>query len=277
LVSVTWAAVPCRADGPEAPVWTDGDFWKYEGSIQAEGMTIDITMKLEVSGTEQISVKGTVYECYHMDGTASMKVQGMTLSLEMDMWARVSDIASVRVRTSVLGQTTSISYHPPVSYPWPLQVGDEWNGTTTIITQSSQIGDSEETVDYTAEVERLTSITVPAGTYETYEVRLTMQGTDSRNYYAPEVGYDIRVRSSELFGSDSPIELVDFKFGSTTPGGAGALDLIWYILIIVIVIVVAVAILTWRMRRKATAWPMEMPPQQPPEQPPQEPPPPPDW
>lgn len=279
LVSVTWASAPCRAEGPEAPVWTNGDFWEYEGSVQAEGVEIDLTMKLEVGGTEQISVNGSIYESYRLDATVDVKMQGITLSVSMKMWTRVSDLASVRTRTTVLGETITISYDPPVPYQWPLEVGAEWSGTTTIITESSQLGDSEETVDYTAEVERTTSITVPAGTFETYEIRTTIGGADSYNYYAPHVGHDVRVQSSELFGTDTPIDLVDFKFGSTTPSGAeGALDLIWYILIIiVVVVVVAVAILAWRMRRKPTAWPIETPPQQPPEQPPQEPPPPPDW
>lgn len=280
LISVTWAAAPSRAEGPEAPVWTNGDFWEYEGSLQAEGIWVDLNMRMEVAGIEQISVKGSIYECYLLDVDVEMDMQGMTVAMTMKMWARVSDIASVRTRTTVLGETTTISYDPPVPYEWPLEVGAEWSGTTTMITESSQLGNSEETVDYTAEVERKRSITVPAGTFETYEIKVAMTGIgDSRNFYAPGVGNDIRTQSSQLLGTDAPIDLVDFKFGSTTPGGPeGALDLIWPILIIVvIVVVVAVAILAWRMRRKPAAWPIEMPPQQPAQQPPQVPPPPPGW
>lgn len=277
MVSLTWMGVPARAEGPDVPVWTSGDFWEYEGTVQSEGTWVDLTMRMEVIGDEQVSIRGTTYDCYRLDSTVGMTAQGISFTITSKSWSRKSDLATVRAESTVLGETTTISYSPPMRTEWPLEVGLQWNGSSTTITNPPSGGETEETLNYSAEVESKTSITVPAGTFEAYEIRVTMTGTgDSHAYYAPQVGNEIRIRSSEAFGSIHPIDLVDYRFQSAseddTDAFAGLVDNLWILILIIIVVVVVVAVLAMRKRRRP-ALPVEMPPQQPP----QEPPPPPGW
>lgn len=269
IVCISLALVSVPACGQaEAPVWTTGDFWEYGATVRHGGIWVDFTMKVEVIGDDQISVGGTTYDCYSMVTTLEMSAQGSTVTVATKHWARKSDLADVRMEGTIEGGEIAMTYSPPLAVVWPLDVGHTWSGSSTVTTESSIGGETTETWEYSAEVKSLTSITVPAGTFETYEFHTTIVGIAYAELnFAPDVGHHARIRNAQVLGFDEPIELVDYRFQAGPEiTDAWGVEVLWFAFIFAAIIIVVIVILCLYIQWKSIRS-IEMPFPRPPEPP----------
>ncbi len=190
---------------------------------------------------------------------------GFTISTQGTAWFRRSDIAPVRIETEFFGSATTQSWDPPVRIEWPLEVGNSWSGTATVITESD-LGTFEDTESYSMEVEMTARVEVPAGTFDTYVLKDTGSAEPSRTYYAARAGNYAKMEGAEaLLGPGADFDLEDYKFqnapGGLLPNVTGisviGIDILWLILVIIFILVVMALIL---MRRRRPPLPTMAPP-----------------
>jgi hypothetical protein len=91
------------------------------------------------------------------------------------------------------------SFHPPLSYDWPLAVGKSWTVVSEMTTYQPS-GVRSLTVNY--KVEALEDVTVPAGTFKAFKVVSTNSfGETEQVWTVPSIGLSsarvIRERSSQ--------------------------------------------------------------------------------
>src|SRR2546425_12548224 len=83
----------------DKPTWAAGDFWVYSFVSGSGGVTLNGTLRLDVTGTETVTLNQTDYPCYH--GAAELKIPfGARLSYEVtpDIWFSTATLAIDEIR-----------------------------------------------------------------------------------------------------------------------------------------------------------------------------------
>jgi hypothetical protein len=123
---------------------------------------------------------------YRLEGTVDSSAAGASTTASSTSWTRVSDQASMETQATAhlsyggysSDSTTTTVYDPPcASLHWPLAVGAAWTATCTATTTSSSGGGSHTattTTNYT--VEGKESVTVKAGTFDAFRLRVESGG-----------------------------------------------------------------------------------------------------
>ena len=88
------------------------------------------------------------------------------------------------------GDTPLITWDPPLTWDWPLEVGKTWTRE-----QRATIPAAKRTVSYTLtqKVEAYGNVTVPAGTFKAFQVStVTSQGDENLVWYSPRHGIFVK-------------------------------------------------------------------------------------
>jgi len=168
---------PLALQPSAAPVWKVGDEWSFQyESSTAKGTFVDVVNREE-------TVDGI--ECY------------VVRSARQEYYYRKSDLAYYLQKQS---GTIIYRYMPLHSFwAWPMIVGKQWHESTTRERPSTR---ETEQFRLVMRIETAETITVPAGTFETFKiVRLNDRSgeLDGEFWYAPAVRYNVRVRLRDNF------------------------------------------------------------------------------
>lgn len=268
----------------DRPTWSAGNYWMYNITGSGVGAVTGI-FRMDVKGTETVTLNGTGYPCYHL--TADLKIPfggGITFEVFPDIWFSVDTLAIVKISVVIppIGTLTTqttvvIAGSPPETIQWPLTAGATWGPTNTIVwtssTNATRTTWSRATLSTTFQVQSDATITVPAGTFATTPLKETSaNGTYTMNFWSAQVGNWARVGSYNRTGRNTQnFNLTSYSYS----GGGGFFGSIllglpvWIWLILLIVILVAIVGFFAVRRRKPPAMvPQAMPPQMPPQQPP---------
>jgi hypothetical protein len=174
----------------EVPVWKPGFEWEYRQESPRGRGTFKWTM------TREETVDGT--PCY------------VVWSGPLELYWRVSDLASVLSKRLAQVETR---YAPPrLNLAWPLAVGRSWE---QLLVQERPLERKSSNLLRTWQVERMESVTVPAGTFRAWKVVSRDKWANSvvwEYWYAPDVRNLVRSRETPSYGGETR-ELIRFKLG----------------------------------------------------------------
>src|SRR5256885_8967574 len=175
LLVAAFAIVPGTARANmNKPTWAAGDFWAYSFVSGSAGLTLNGTLRLDVTGTESVTLNQTDYPSYHV--AADLKIPlgaGLSYEVTPDIWFSTATLAIVKIRAVVAPianlttQTTvALAGAPPQTLHWPLTAGVTWTDSTvawTPSTNATRTTWSHATVPTSFEVQSDATITGPAG------------------------------------------------------------------------------------------------------------------
>src|SRR5438477_302636 len=216
IAALAFTATPARA-ATNRPASASGDFWVYAYSSALTGTSISGTLRMDVTGTESVSVNGSSYSTYHVAATLTIPFGSLTFNLPATIWYSTDTLAIVKIVAAVnlafgtvsANSHVSISGNPPQIIQWPLTAGASWDSSTTVWDVTTN---STGAVRYTQmplathfEVQTDASITVPAGTFTTSPLKETAAGSTSFviNYWSPQAGNSVRTESHNSSGQSA--------------------------------------------------------------------------
>jgi len=167
--------VSCGSNGQTPsgalPTWKVGDTWTMNGSFHNGEITIVDTVTGEqvfngidcytVTTQENVTSMGDIF-------TGTETVDKTTLE---DIGSEVSSSSSMIDETPYT-TTFNMSYNYSVK-PYPLSVGKTWVTTVNTTITELKMGQNQTTIEtdsYTRKVEKVESITVPAGTFQCFKI-----------------------------------------------------------------------------------------------------------
>lgn len=284
LLVAAFAIMPGTAKANmDRPTWAAGNFWVYSFVSGSGGLTINGTLRLDVSGTETVTLNGTDYPSYHV--AADLKIPfgaGFSYELTPDIWFSTDTLAIVKIRAVVAPianlttQTTVvIAGSPPQTIHWPLTAGATWTDSTVVWTSSTNATATtwaQAALSTRFEVQSDASISVPAGTFTTTPIKEsnTANLSYTMNYWSAQVGNWVRVGDYDSTGRNTDnFNLTSYSYS----GGSFFTSIlfglpVWIWLVLLVVIIVAIIGVFAVRRRKP---PMRAMPPPPPQMPPQEP------
>jgi hypothetical protein len=283
VVALSFLAQPAKAS-TSRPTWSVGDYWVYSYKASALGTTYTGTLRLDVVGTESVTLNGTAYSSYHVKAGIVYDYGSISINIHGDLWYSVDSLAIAKIALT-LNLTGSVDItiwgNPPQSIHWPLNSGDSWTSATDLTTKEvfsngttvSHYGKLSTTFSVLAD----TSITVPAGTFTTTPVKETMTGSTAYNinYWSPQAGNSVRTEGHNATGGPGGgynLTSYNYQGGNFfTSVFVGLPVWIWLVILLLVVVAVVGVVVVRRRRPRAGAPPPGwVPPQQPP--PPESPP-----
>jgi len=183
LISVLVSVVGCDSSGdtptasptPEEtlagalPILKIGDTWIQTGLLEG----IEYTFTVEVVGEDIVDGK----DCYVIEA----KIEPLLLGIISNRTTEQDKVTLDNVRLKLSGEIQGETYVTAITFayeysepPFPYEVGKSWqvtaivNATETMRGHTEQIDEWEET--YTYEIEKMETITVPAGTFECFKI-----------------------------------------------------------------------------------------------------------
>jgi len=281
LGSFSLIAKPIAAQGG-TPDWSVKDFWDYSGTFEINSQQYTAILHIEVKEKAKLTVGGNSYDTNHCTMSLTASFGGSSFTMTSDIYMRTSDMADIKMESTIMTTTTTVTYDPPLeTFKFPLSNGQTWTSTSEQTTKTGG-NTSTDSITNVYTVTGPSSITVPAGTFKAFTVTSHEQGSSSNSVvdYSDTVGSMIRIGGDFMgFNSSEPFALKSYSYqkpGNTTM-------LIVGIIILVVVIAVIAVLLVWRSKRKAQKQPPMQPHGQPiygqqpqyPQPPPYQPPPPP--
>ncbi len=282
LLVAAFALVPGTAKANmNKPSWAAGDYWVYAVSAGSLA-TSNTTLRMDVTGTESVTVNGTAYSTYHVAATISFKFIGTT-TFPADIWfstdslaiVKIKVVATVNLGNITAGGTFEVAGNPPQTIMWPLTAGATWSSstlvwtTTTNSTGAKTYAKASLTTDFSVQSDA--TITVPKGTFSTTPLKETSSnGSYSINYWSADVGNWARVGNYDSSGRDQGdfnLTAYNYQGGSFFTSIVFGLPVWIWLVLLVVILVAIVGLFAVRRRRPPTR---AMPPSPPP-MPPQEP------
>lgn len=97
------------------------------------------------------------------------------------------------------GEVPVVTFDPPTSWHWPLEVGKSWTSRyNMVIHQSNQVVPVEAKVT----VEAHEDVSMPGGTFKTFRVRtVDNQGNDNLNWFSPDLGVFVKQKLTRTAAS----------------------------------------------------------------------------
>jgi hypothetical protein len=92
--------------------------------------------------------------------------------------------------SQVRGDTPVLTWDPPLSWDWPLEVGKTWTRKHTVTIHATK-----QTLPYEAKgkVEAYEDVTVPAGTFKVFRVSYSdTLGNENMNWFSPDLGIYVK-------------------------------------------------------------------------------------
>jgi hypothetical protein len=161
-------AVSCAGQAPSGtlPVWKVGDSW----TMRTMAYGVETTSFQTVTGEQVFNG----IDCYIAEQTSTTSGVTYTTTLAVDestLQAIGAEISS-SINGTVSTATVNMSYDYSVE-PYPLSVGKTWAATINTTATGSltwQIQTTTETEMYNYKVEKVESVTVPAGKFRCFKI-----------------------------------------------------------------------------------------------------------
>lgn len=276
IAAFAFTAAPARA-AMSRPAWAAGDFWVYDFSSGLSNVSTNGTLRMDVTGTESVSVNGSSYSTYHVAATLTFKFGSFTFTQPADIWYSQDTLAIVRIAATIdlsigsliLKSRVSIAGNPPQTIQWPLTAGVRWDSSTTVWTATTN---STGVTRYMSallsthfEVQSDATITVPAGIFTTSPLKQTTSGSTSFvvNYWSPQAGNSVRTESHNSTGqSAGGYNLTSYRYqgGSFFTTVFVGLPVWIWLIVILLVLAAVVSIVVVRRRRPRMGAPPAQPP-----------------
>ena len=259
-------AAPTRAS-TALPKWNAGDYWSYDLTANAAPFgSSSGSWRMDVVGTESLTIGGSMFNAYHVKDNVSMTVtygsSTATITVKGDSWYRTSDLAEAKQVVAFnfggASSTTTTTNIPPPSYQWPLSAGASWSQSyeiKTFLDYGSLTATTFANVTKTVTVEADTSITVPAGTFTVNRVTESGGGNTTTSSWSEKAGNSVAREStspSALGPESMKLKSYSYGTGSGTVGGLllGLDSTTLAIMIVVAAAVIAVAAVGMRRRSR---------------------------
>ncbi len=94
--------------------------------------------------------------------------------------------------SQVRGDTPVLTWDPPLSWNWPLEVGKTWTKKHSVTIHATK-----QTLPYeaTSKVDAYEDVTVPAGTFKVFRVSYSdTLGNENVNWFSPDLGITVKTR-----------------------------------------------------------------------------------
>jgi len=277
IVAFAFLAQPARA-ATSRPSWAAGDFWVYSYHAAAVGTSYVGVLRLDVVGTDSVTLNGSTYPSYRVKGSVSYDFGGASVTYRGDLWYTVDSlaIAKISITINVTGTIeVTIWGNPPQSIHWPLTTGDSWTSATDITIKEVISGNTTslyQRLSTTFSVQADQTIMVPAGTFTTTPVKETMTGSTAYNinYWSPQAGNSVRTEGYNGTGGgpSGSYNLTSYNYQAGTFFTTIFVGLpVWiWLLLLVLIVAAVVGVVLVRRRRPGVGAPPPgwTPPQQPP-------------
>jgi hypothetical protein len=266
LGTFVFAAPRASAQGA-APAWSIGDYWEYAGNGDIMGSEYNLLTRFEVKERTTITVRSTPCETFHLTMRMNMTAGSISESITYDYWVRTSDLADVKFEMDYLSIQLNVTYDPPQRmFNFPLSGDQTWSSTSTMTISGMGMPPSSSTITNGYQVSGPQKVTVPAGTFDSFNVTMTGYGNPpsgpSSTYYSDEVGYMVKTDSPIPGLGASGTLAMELKSFNYQHGSV----LVWVVLIVVIIVAGAMAMVAALLvisRKKGRVAP-PVPPQAPP-------------
>jgi hypothetical protein len=235
LAVVVWTPKIIHAEiSSPAPSPASGDWWRYNFQISVEGLTLTGPITEALAAQQSINVQTTNYNSYRLTVTGTGTVNGTILNYAVtgswtvsgEDYVRGSDLADIKSHLSFLisGQvatpvptsftvtriddTTNIP--PSETLQFPLSLGGHWSlnvtSTTSTTTYSSVnptpvINVTSTTQSRNSDVINYALTSVPAGSFDAYQIRTSSASGTTQAYYSPEVENMIKIQDYNSAGA----------------------------------------------------------------------------
>jgi hypothetical protein len=276
IAAFAFIAAPARA-AMSRPAWAAGDFWVYDFSSGLSNVSTNGTLRMDVTGTESVSVNGSAYSTYHVAATLTFKFGSFTFTQPADIWYSQDTLAIVKIAATIdlsigsliLNSRVSIAGNPPQAIQWPLTAGARWDSSTTVWTATTNLTGVTRYMSALLsthfEVQSDATITVPAGTFTTSPLKETASGSTSFvvNYWSPQAGNSVRTESHNSTGqSAGGYNLTSYRYqgGSFFTTIFVGLPVWIWLIVIILVLAAVVSIVVVRRRRPRLGAPPAQPP-----------------
>ena len=282
----------------EAPSWSAGDFWVYRFNSTFEGSAfLNGTLRADIVGVQNQTVRGIAQDLVVVETGGSGSLEGAFETPSGNVSAHGSwnltgeqlfneasrKIVKTLIRISAAGHvdvldvpftlqwTNSTSnrvvadawrYPIPVGYTGSVTLNSSMNEDLFLVFDSNPplIVNSSVETEVTLAVSLLSTstVTVPAGTFETYGVRETWTDGSVETFdYAPAAGNNARTQTFNSTGTEvSRTELVSYRYqASMPPNTIGTWVIVAGVAIGVAAAAVLVLLIVRRRRRERTYTP----------------------
>lgn len=302
-------ALPPVSAAANVPQYTPGDRWSYTGDSLAPftpgmdlgGVEAFVNVTVEVKGLETKMVGTSPRRAVNESINADIRMSNASLELSMSisgyeirdletfatLYASVDFSGTYKfiflfpITIDIQGSASITTTELTRTWSFPLDVGKSGTVTTTSNmsfefqgnqTMFPDIPPATSTTTVNLQVLRTETVTVRAGSFESYVIEEEVEGMKARLYYAPSVGNYVKSEALDsngnIYGS---VELTSYRY-YTSELVLGLHPTQWAIIAAILVVAAAIAIVIYMRRKRLRAVPAQ-PPTQPPE-PPQTPPPP---
>lgn len=292
LFLVTVSLLPVAKPTAAAVGVEVGDYWKYEAGADVTGMSIDVSMKMKVTGTEGSGASEVYVIAMTGSGDVSGSYSGFTVSGSVDYlgemkrlkstFSLVSQDLEMIISMKASGQSIKMTMGVMQEFNPALDdyIGDDNPGhggtivsnstvttTTTIkIEMAGFPGDTE--TDTSTDSAVLTigvaasneTVAVPAGEFDCYKYTYALNIGGSVEtmtyYYSDEVGNFVKQEGvTEMMGALGNGELKSYSYGGEGSGGTSSLFSGTNLLIIIVIIVAVLVVvsLVLMMRKRGKA------------------------
>src|SRR3989442_1284945 len=124
------ALQPAKAS-MDRPTWSAGNFWAYAVFAGSGVPSGNVTFRMDVTGTDSVTLNGTAYPCYHVKSDFKLPIGGgPTFQVFPENWFFVDTPPLLKInpglpplRDPTPPNTPLIAGSPPRAHPWPLPAG----------------------------------------------------------------------------------------------------------------------------------------------------------
>lgn len=260
-----------------------GDFWEYDYEEYDEGMDMDGTMQMEVTGWDKVSTGGVTYDTivftFSSDGTIYGSDSGVVISgtytATGKYYFQESNDELIKSifdydfdgTATYMGNTYDYSstMHNESSYyllednqATNLKIGDLGNSkalvtyhSTTHLEMAGSTDDSSDDGTFQEEKDynclKKEKVTVLAGTFDTYLIRTTKSdGSYSLDWYSKKAGQPVKGEAYDSEGEKIvSMELISYKFKETASASEELFGMSYdsFNLLLLIIIIIILLIL----------------------------------
>ncbi len=255
----------------ESTPYVEGEWAKYEFLMDYEDEVLTGEVEVKVTGETQIFGYDVFVVRYKGEGVYTGIYSG-NWKMDIDYFQRASDHATMKVEGSltlhitmagekhVVESKREVYYTPPLDLnDYPIEMGETWNasaresGTSTLLVDGvvDSVENIDENVVYTVECIREVTVTVPAGTFQGWELKATRDdGSYKIHVLSQEVNAVVLDEDFESDGRKSgSMELKSYGIGDEE-GIPFWMWLLVVTMVVAVVLIIGISMAGRRTRKK---------------------------
>src|SRR3989442_7425566 len=126
LVGTLGLALQRAKASMDRPTWSAGNFWEYAVFAGSGVPSGNVTFRMDVTGTDSVTLNGTAYPCYHVKSDFKLPIGGgLTLEVFPEIWFFVDTPPLVKIsagippiRNLITPNPAAIARGPPETIQW---------------------------------------------------------------------------------------------------------------------------------------------------------------